>query len=85
MTMVKALDHVGLPRTPYQCQMSLETAWEQRDRLRFNKGESGRSGRYFSTIHRNRLARMLGHYKQLAPMTDVLLSSKADAALLRAG
>jgi hypothetical protein len=82
-TMERALAHARLPRTRAQCAQSLDRAWATRSSLRFNKGEAGRGSRYFAPGQRNRLARMLGHYKQLASMMDVLLAASGEDEALR--
>ncbi len=70
-----ALDHVGLSRTPGECQAAIDLNWTNRRLSRFNKGEEGRGGRYLKAVHMNRLARMLGHYPKLAPYAAELLDT----------
>jgi len=73
-TLERALNHVGLPRPPRECQAVIAHNWSVRHESRFNKGEVGRGGRYFTTAHLDRLARMLGHYPNLVPHVEELLN-----------
>jgi len=75
-SLTRALSHVGLPCSQGDCRLALDRAWAQRAKLRFNKGEEGRASSYFSTAHIDRLARMLGAYRQLVPYLDELLIAK---------
>lgn len=75
-TLMKALEHAGLPHTHEECAEAFEETWALRKAFRFNKGEAGRGTTYFSPEHIDRLARMLGHYPSLAPYTDELLGRK---------
>ncbi len=72
-TLKKALDHAGLPHTPEECAEAINETWLFRKAFRFNKGEGGRGASYFSPEHIERLARLLGHYPDLAPYSAELL------------
>jgi hypothetical protein len=74
-TLKKALDHVGHRRTHQECQAVIARRWSVRHENRFNKGEVGRGGRYFTAAHIDRLAPMLGHYSNLAPYAKELLNT----------
>jgi hypothetical protein len=67
-----ALAHAGLPRGRDACRRALDTAWNDRAGLRFNKGTSGRGKDYFSLAHRAKLAAMLAHYSVLDGWRDRL-------------
>lgn len=64
-TVAQCLVHVGLPATSQAIDTAVQYAWEKRQNLRFNRGESGRGALYFRPTHLHRLARMLGHYREL--------------------
>ena len=83
-TLQRSVAHVGLPRSREECQKALDTVWERRDQFRFNKGQSGRSARYFSPDHIARLGRMLDFYPGLAAHRDELLGTGAHAELTAA-
>src|SRR6201999_2542811 len=38
-TLMRALSHARLPRTPAQCRAALDLAWKERDECRYNKAE----------------------------------------------
>lgn len=69
------LSNTGLPHDLEACEAAVAHAWKQRQKLRFNKGKSGRGEHYFRPSHLHRLARMLGHYRLLAPHVGVLLAT----------
>lgn len=77
-TLMRALAHSGLPRRREICRQALDYVWSERRTFRYNKGASGRGGKYFSEDHLARLARMLGHYPQLKARTDTLLATAVD-------
>jgi len=72
-TLMRAVAHVGLPRSREECEKALGIVWERRDQYRYNKGETGRSARYFAPAQIARLARMLDFYPNLKSHRDTLL------------
>lgn len=74
-SLAQALAHAGLPRSPSNCRAALDRAWAGRNKLRYNKGEDGRGAQYFSADQIERLARMLGAYRHLAPHCEELLAA----------
>ncbi|MBS0273363.1 MAG: hypothetical protein JSR55_02960 [Proteobacteria bacterium] len=68
-----ALKHAEFSRTRAQCQHALDSAWDGRGELRFNKGTEGRGREYFSSAHWDRLARMLSFHPVLAEYAAELL------------
>lgn len=83
-TLLRAVKHVGLPRTREECEKALDTVWERRNQYRYNKGESGRSAAYFGSEHIERLGKMLDYYPNLAKHRDELLCVNRDKAALTA-
>jgi hypothetical protein len=72
-TLSQILAHSGLGRPYAECKDAIDTAWRERDELRFNKGEKGRGKGYFSDDHIARLSRMLSHYPAADALKDELL------------
>ena len=77
--LMRAVKHVGLPRSRVECEKALDIVWERRDQYRYNKGESGRSAAYFAPEHIERLGKMLDYYPNLKPHRDELLETAAPA------
>lgn len=71
----RCLAHAGAPVSRARCEAAVEYAWTRREALRFNKGEIGRGEAYFRPPQLNRLARILGHYPDLAPYRQELLAT----------
>jgi len=65
-TLMRLLDHSGLSRTLPQCQQAIDTVWQKRHSHRFNEGIEGRSHRYFSVTHLQRIAQLLSFYPSTA-------------------
>lgn len=74
-TLGAILAHSGLARSREECKDALDTAWRERDELRFNKGEKGRGRSYFDEDHIARLSRMLAHYPATVDLRRELLAS----------
>jgi hypothetical protein len=72
-TLSAILAHSGLARPRAECKDAIDTAWRERNELRFNKGEKGRGRNYFGDEHVARLSRMLSHYPATDAMRDELL------------
>jgi hypothetical protein len=72
-TLSQILAHSGVGRSYEECKDAIDTAWREREELRFNKGEKGRGKTYFAAQHIERLARMLSHYPVTDESLDVLL------------
>jgi hypothetical protein len=71
--LMRALAHAGLEKTAPVCEAATQEAWRERRAHRFNRGESGRGQRYFSTEQLARLGRMLSHYPHLDAHYDALI------------
>jgi hypothetical protein len=66
------LQHAGVPRTRSQCDAALHAVWSQRDKLRYNKGVTGRSETYFTDSQLKRIRSLLRRFKSLAPWQSEL-------------
>ena len=60
-----ALRHAGFSRTRAQCQHALDKVWQQKEKMRFNKGVAGRGKTYFAPEHIARLTQMLSFHSVL--------------------
>ncbi|HWA31095.1 MAG TPA: sulfotransferase domain-containing protein, partial [Rhizomicrobium sp.] len=83
-TLMRAVEHAGLPRTRQECEKALNIVWERRDQYRYNKGETGRSTGYFGPEHIARLGKMLGYYPNLKKHRDELLGVAQEPVALAA-
>jgi hypothetical protein len=74
-TLSAILAHSGIARPGADCRDAIDTAWRERDELRFNKGEKGRGRSYFGREHIERLSSMLSHYPVTSGIRDELLAA----------
>jgi hypothetical protein len=65
-TLAAILQHAGVPRSQAKCQAAIDTVWKERNDHRFNEGIEGRSHKYFSVSHFERIGRMLSYYPSTA-------------------
>lgn len=77
-TLHQAIRHAGFAASPLACALALETVWDARQNLRYNKGIPGRGQDYFAPVHLARLHQLLSYYPQLQPWTGELLGPGAD-------
>ncbi|MFZ1989627.1 MAG: hypothetical protein WAW96_07620 [Alphaproteobacteria bacterium] len=77
----KAITHSRLPFDRKRAEEGLEKAWNKRDELRFNKGETGRGGAFFTEEQLGRLSRLLNYYPQLGEWRGVLMGGTATGAV----
>ena len=73
VTLMRLLEHSGLPRSREQCQTALDAVWEDRSGLRFNKGVSGRGQQRFTPAQIARLERQLDYYPNLSGVKEILI------------
>lgn len=71
-TVQAILAHSGVPQTAETCAEALQTAWGQRNGLRYNKGVSGRGKDYFSAEQIERMVRLFAPFKSLEPWMNEL-------------
>jgi hypothetical protein len=71
-TLETALKHARAPRPREVCRAVVEKVWSSRTQWRFNRGETGRGGAYFSAQQLARIRRMLSHYPVLDRIADRL-------------
>jgi len=67
------LDHAGIPKTLSQCQDAIQSAWNERIYLRFNRGVTGRSLQYFSFTQLGRIGKLLSYYPSTLPYRAELI------------
>ena len=77
----KAISHSRLPFDRKRAEEGLEKAWSKREELRFNKGETGRGGAFFTEEQLGRLSRLLSYYPQLAEWQGFLMGGPATGAV----
>jgi Sulfotransferase domain len=76
-TLELALAHAGLPRSYEQCRKALDETWNEREEFRYNRGQPGRGGSYFTTEQLGRIARMISCYREIDPWRETLLETGA--------
>jgi len=74
----KALAHAGLTRPPEVCAAAVHLVWQEREKHRFHRGETGRGSDYFSPRHIACIDRMLSYYSALDRFAD-RLAGQTDA------
>jgi len=67
------LAHSGFPTSRLDCQMALNTVWEDRKAFRFNRGGTSRSAERFSPAQLARLRKQLSYYPNLDGMVEKLV------------
>jgi len=72
-TLMRLLDHSGLPRGRAECQAALDAVWQDRAGNRFNQGVSGRGHQRFTPQQIARLERQLDYYPGLAGFKTALI------------
>lgn len=71
--LARVLAHAGLETSRAACADAVAEAWRERGEHRFNRGETGRGMRYFSTDQIARLGRMLSYYPIVEQHYDALI------------
>jgi hypothetical protein len=71
--LARLLAHARLETSHAACAHAVAEVWRERGEHRFNRGETGRGLRYFSTDQVARLGRMLSYYPILDPHYDALI------------
>lgn len=79
-TLMRLLDHSGLPRARAHCQTALDAVWEDRAGNRFNRGVSGRGQQRFTPRQIARLERQLAYYPSLADLKTALIPPLAASS-----
>jgi hypothetical protein len=69
----RLLTHSGFPTARVDCQMALNTVWEDRKAFRFNRGGTSRGAERFTTDQFARLRKQLSYYPNLAGMVEKLV------------
>lgn len=69
------LRHVGLSIPQEVVKAALDGVWQQRDKVRFNKGISGRGQEYFTPDHIARMQHMMTHFPVLMRHMNELFQS----------
>lgn len=67
------LAHSGFPTSRLDCQMALNTVWEDRTAFRFNRGGTARGAERFSAEQIARLRKQLSYYPNLEGMVEKLV------------
>ncbi|MGA7711427.1 MAG: hypothetical protein WCA81_05960 [Rhizomicrobium sp.] len=76
-----ALAHAGFFISRAKCSASLDRVWRERSIYRYHKGKQGRGKEYFSSLHVEKLRRLLSYYPQLEPWSPELMGY-SEAVLL---
>jgi hypothetical protein len=61
----KVLAHAKMPRPKEICEAAMRITWKERTQFRFNRGEAGRGGDYFSERHVERIRQLVSYYAVL--------------------